>query len=173
MTRLFRALRPAATPLFSCAALLLFVASAPAQVVALGASQTYGKGVERSQSYPAQLEAMLRAKGMNVRVENAGINGDTTGGMLGRLGSAAPSGTKVVILQPGGNDARKGSGADRAGNIAAIVQRLNARGIKVIMLENGNFRGMPLQADGLHLTAEGYRAIAQRMLPQVTSAMGR
>ena len=173
MTRLFRALRRVATPLFTCVVLLFAVASAPAQVVALGASQTYGKGVARSQSYPAQLEAMLRAKGMNVRVENAGINGDTTGGMLGRLGSAVPSGAKIVILQPGGNDARKGSGADRAGNIAAIVQRLNARGIKVIMLENGNFRGLPLQADGLHLTAEGYRAIAQRMLPEVTSAMGR
>jgi acyl-CoA thioesterase-1 len=173
MTGFFRALRWVATPLLACAVLLVSMASASAQVVALGASQTYGKGVERSQSYPAQLESMLRAKGINVRIENAGINGDTTGGMLGRLGSAVPSGTKVVILQPGGNDMRKGSGANRGANISAITQRLNARGIKVIMLENGNFRGLPHQADGQHLTLEGYRAIAQRLLPQVTGAIGR
>jgi len=146
---------------------------AQAQIVALGASQTYGKGVERSQSYPAQLESMLRAKGYGVRVENAGINGDTTAGMLSRLGTAVPNGTKVVILQPGGNDMRRGAGADRGANISAIQQRLNARGIKMIMLENGNFRGLPRQSDGLHLTPDGYRAIAQRLLPNVMSTVGR
>ena len=53
-----------------------------ATIVALGASNTYGKGVARNQAYPAQLEAILRAKGTNVRIVNAGINGDTTEGML-------------------------------------------------------------------------------------------
>jgi hypothetical protein len=56
-----------------------------ATIVALGASNTFGKGVARNQAYPAQLEAILRAKGANVRVVNAGINGDTTEGMLQRL----------------------------------------------------------------------------------------
>jgi acyl-CoA thioesterase I len=84
-----------------------------------------------------------------------------------------PSGTRVVILQPGGNDRRKGTAAARGANIAAIVQQLRARGIKVIMLENENFRGLPTQSDGLHLTPEGYRAIAQRLLPQVAGAISR
>jgi acyl-CoA thioesterase-1 len=159
---------------FAGLAFIFILASNPAaaQVVALGASQTYGKGVDQSQSYPAQLESMLRAKGYKVHVENAGINGDTTGGMLSRLDSAVPKGTRVVILQPGGNDMRRGSGASRGANISAIVQRLNARHVRVVVLENGNFRGLPRQADGLHLTPEGYRAIAQRLLPQVSSALG-
>jgi acyl-CoA thioesterase I len=77
------------------------VASADAAtIVALGASNTYGKGVARNQAYPAQLEAILRAKGLSVHVVNAGINGDTTEGMLGRLASAVPNGTSAVILQP-------------------------------------------------------------------------
>ena len=60
------------------------IASAEAAtIVALGASNTYGKGVARNQAYPAQLEAILRAKGSTIRVVNAGINGDTTEGMLG------------------------------------------------------------------------------------------
>src|SRR5882724_8008748 len=37
------------------------VKQAHAQIVALGASNTYGKGVARDQAYPAQLEASLRA----------------------------------------------------------------------------------------------------------------
>jgi acyl-CoA thioesterase-1 len=42
---------------------LLFVGAAQAAtVVALGASNTYGKGVSRGQAYPAQLEALLRAR---------------------------------------------------------------------------------------------------------------
>jgi lysophospholipase L1-like esterase len=38
-------------------------AAAAATIVALGASNTYGKGVSRSNAYPAQLEALLRAQG--------------------------------------------------------------------------------------------------------------
>ena len=64
-------------------------------MVALGASNTYGKGVARNQAFPAQLEAILRAKGLNVRVINAGINGDTTEGMLQRMDGAVPNGTSA------------------------------------------------------------------------------
>jgi acyl-CoA thioesterase-1 len=147
-------------------------AHAAAIVVALGASNTYGKGVARSEAYPAQLEALLRAKGHQARVVNAGINGDTTGGMLRRLDRAVPSGTTLVILQPGGNDRRKGTAGDRAGNIATIEQRLGARGIKVIVAENGMFRNLPHQPDGQHLTPAGYRMYAQALLSQVEAAIG-
>src|SRR5256885_14806264 len=79
-----------------------------AQVVALGASNTAGKGVAPQSAYPAQLEALLRAKGYNGHVTNAGINGDTTAGMLARLDTTVPNGTRVGNLQPGGNDLRQG-----------------------------------------------------------------
>jgi acyl-CoA thioesterase-1 len=158
------------------AALMTVLASGPASagaitIVALGASNTYGKGVARSQSYPAQLEAMLRAKGFDVRVLNAGVNGDTTGGMLNRLDRAVAPGTRVVILQPGGNDGRKGVGEQVEGNLAAINSRLSARGIKVIMAANSLNRGLPHQADGQHLTAEGYRMLATALLPEVESSI--
>src|SRR5882757_3321243 len=111
----------------------LLVGSASAQVVALGASNTQGQGVSSSESYPAQLQAMLQARGSGLRVTNAGISGDTTGGMLARLSSAVPEGTKIVILQIAGNDAMKGmSLADAAANRAEIRRRLHARGIRTI-----------------------------------------
>src|SRR5882762_11615724 len=140
-----------------------------ATIVALGASNTYGKGVARNQAYPAQLEAILRAKGSDVRVVNAGINGDTTEGMLGRLDRAVPNGTSAVILQPGGNDRRKG----RPDRTADIQSRLSARSIPVIMLGNSMLRGLPHQPDGQHLTPEGYHMLAESLASQVSGVIGR
>jgi acyl-CoA thioesterase I len=138
-------------------------------IVALGASNTYGKGVARNQAFPAQLETILRARGLSIRVLNAGINGDTTEGMLRRLDHAVPNGVSAVILQPGGNDGRKGS-PDRT---AEIQSRLSARNIPVILLPNNVFRGLPHQPDGQHLTPEGYRMIAESLASQVAGAIGR
>jgi acyl-CoA thioesterase-1 len=149
---------------------LLFAGAAQAAtVVALGASNTFGKGVSRSQAYPAQLEALLRAKGLNARVINAGINGDTTGGMLARLDRVVSKATRVVILQPGGNDRRK-LAPDKTSEIEA---RLAAMGIKVVLLPNGMFRGLPHQPDGQHLTPDGYHMLAEQLVSQVAGALGR
>src|SRR5882757_6196907 len=81
------------------AAMMLYCADiAQAQIVAIGASNVAGKGVSSSDARPAQLEGMLAAKGRTVHVTNAGINGDTNSGMLARLDSAVPAGTKIVLL---------------------------------------------------------------------------
>jgi len=155
--------------LLAAFALLYVSAAQAATVVALGASNTFGKGVSRGQAYPAQLEALLRARGLNARVVNAGINGDTTGGMLARLDRVVPKGTSVVILQPGGNDRRK-LAPDMTSGIEA---RLAAMGIKVVMLPNGMLRGKPHQPDGQHLTPEGYHMLAEELAGQVAGALGR
>ena len=79
------------------------------RIVALGASNTEGWGLSPEHAYPVRLQALLKAKGIDATVVNAGIAGDATGGMLGRLDSAVPAGTHMVILQPGTNDERMGS----------------------------------------------------------------
>ena len=147
----------------------LFVSAAQAAtVVALGASNTFGNGVSRSDAYPTQLEGLLRAKGLNARVINAGINGDTTGGMLARLDRVVPKGTSVVILQPGGNDRRK-LAPDQTSEIQA---RLAAMGVKDVLLPNGMLHGLPHQPDGQHLTPEGYHMLAEELVGQVAGALG-
>jgi acyl-CoA thioesterase-1 len=148
---------------------------ADAQVVCLGASNTAGKGVSRQEAYPAQLEIMLRARHYDGGLANAGVSGDTTWGMLNRLESAVPIGTRVVILQPGGNDERHGAASWRDANISQIVERLRARQVAVIMLENqliGAIRRQGYGSDAQHLTAEGYRLLAAQLLPQVAPALG-
>jgi acyl-CoA thioesterase I len=106
----------------------------PRRIVALGDSNTYGMNMPREQSYPAQLEAMLRAKGYDVTVTNAGIPGDTTSGGLGRLNSAVPSGTHIAIVVLGVNDARKGvPPAQIEANLVEILSNLKARDVRLVV----------------------------------------
>ena len=160
-------------------ALALTIAANPAsaaraQIVAFGASNTAGYGVGPDQAWPARLEAMLRARGYQATVANAGISGDTTAGMLERLDSAVPDGTELVILAIFNfNDPRKGiPPAEHAANIEKILGRLRARGIKTISAIP-YVSGLPTQSDGIHLTGEGHATLAVRLLPQVIAAIGR
>src|SRR5436190_9508036 len=75
-------------------------------IVAIGGSNTSGWGVGAANAYPAVLQALLRRKGIDANVGNAGVVGAVTAGMLRRLDSAVPPGTDIVILQPGANDLR-------------------------------------------------------------------
>jgi acyl-CoA thioesterase-1 len=159
------------------AACCLVGAPAEAQVVAFGASNTAGYGVSASEAFPAQLETMLRAKGYAVTVVNAGVSGNRTQQMLARIDSAIPGGTRVVLLDISGglwNNWRLG--VDRAqgpADFATMTAMLTARHIKIIDIYTN--RDMPmefLQADGRHLTPEGHRLLASRLLSSVMAALG-
>jgi acyl-CoA thioesterase-1 len=161
--------------------LMICGAASAAEVVALGASNTEGKGrgatpdgVPRAQAFPAQLQVMLAQQGCRVKVLNAGVAGDTTGGMLQRLPRVLAKDTKVLILQPGGNDRRRGEGGDRAGNIAAIQQYAASRGVQVVMMEQLQaIAGPYLLGDGQHYNVQGHAQFAAYVLPQVKAAACR
>ncbi|WJR81530.1 GDSL-type esterase/lipase family protein [Bradyrhizobium sp. NP1] len=146
-----------------------------AQIVALGASNIAGRGVSSSEAFPAQLERMLAAKGYNVHVANAGVNGDTNAGMLGRLDQVVPDGTKIVLLGTRGgsfNARRLGQGEQKA-EFAAIIARLRSRGVTVIPVTGNGIGRKYLQADGIHLSAEGHAVLAAQVLPAVVRALRR
>jgi acyl-CoA thioesterase-1 len=162
--------------LFFCA--VMSSAAHAAEVVALGASNTFGRGrgstpdgVSVGQAYPAQLERLLRSQGCKVSVKNAGVAGDTTGGMLARLPGALDKNTRVLIFQPGGNDRRRGTEGSRAGNIAKVKSIAAARGIKVVTLGNiGQIAGAHRLPDGQHFSAAGHALFAAHLAPQVKAA---
>jgi len=165
--------------LLTCILHVVDAEAASINIVALGASQTAGRGngrhsggVSPEQAFPAQLESMLRARGYDAQVTNAGVAGDTTDGMLARLDSSVPTGTKLVILQPGTNDGKHGASAGASGNVPQIIQKLKARGIKVI-IANMQSAAADIGSDGQHLTAHGQTVVAERLLPQVIGAIGR
>jgi acyl-CoA thioesterase I len=146
--------------------------AAQINIVAIGASTTAGKGLGTEGAYPAQLEAMLRAKGYDVSVHNEGISGDTSSGMLGRIDSL-PSDTRLVLLQIAQtNDGRRGiTAVQTEANRKAIVERLRARNIRVIFVDR-HVPSNDIQMDGRHPNAAGQQLIAARLLPQVVAAIG-
>jgi acyl-CoA thioesterase-1 len=155
-------------------------ALARAQIVVIGDSNVAGKGVSGSENYTAQLERALRAKGYSGTVTNAGINGDTTEGVLRRLDSDVPPGTKVVVLWVGINDIRAGAPIETIeAKKSAIAARLRARGVKVVIVRQLTARALHTNPENvqqgdpqLHLTAAGYSAAVRRTLPEIEAALG-
>ena len=146
--------------------------AASVRIVALGASNTAGKGVASSSAWPAQLEQLLRAKGYDAQVTNAGISGNDTGMMLGRISSAVPDGTQIVILEKAATNDRQ-RGVDTGGNIGQMTSLLQARKIKVIVIDGMHgWANQQLQADGIHITEAGHAAVAAKLLPRVIAAIG-
>ena len=110
--------------------------AAPLRIVAIGASNTHGWYVGNRGAYPAQLQALLRAKGIDAEVTNAGVPFETTAMMLRRIDKDVPNGTDIAVLEPGGNDRRFfGTKEQRAANIAEMERRLRARSISVIVYD--------------------------------------
>jgi acyl-CoA thioesterase-1 len=93
-----------------------------------------GYGLPADAAFPAKLEKALKAKGLAVTVENAGVSGDTATGGLARLDWSVPDGTDAVILELGANDALRGIDpkATRAA-IDEIVKKLKERRIAVLI----------------------------------------
>jgi acyl-CoA thioesterase-1 len=110
------------------------------RIVALGDSLLAGYGLRPEQAYPPRLEAALRKAGINASVVNAGVSGDTTADGLARVdftlgpvgGSASPD---LVLVSLGGNDMLRGLPvAQTRANLDALLGRLEARHVKVVML---------------------------------------
>ncbi len=107
-------------------------------ILALGDSLFAGYGVEQSQSYPARLEAALRARGINAKIVNAGVSGDTTAGGLQRLDfvlNGMKSPPALVIVSLGGNDMLRGlPPAQTRANLDGLLTKLDQRRIPVVLM---------------------------------------
>lgn len=165
-------------------------------IVALGDSNTAGWGVGAANSFPSQLNAMLQRRGYHANIVNAGITGDTLGGMLGRLDTSVPPGTRLVIVQGGYNDVFQRTPPDViVARMRGILSRLHARRVPAVLCgffdPKWDAIGRNLSAqygakfvsgstcyspqhrgyDGLHMSAAGHTVVAQRLMPVVTGAL--
>ena len=162
-------------------------------IVAFGDSATAGYLVARKDAYPAQLQAALRAKGYDVEVHNAGVNGDTTAGALRRFDMAIAPGTHIAIVEFGSNDLRNRVPMKTiAARLSEVIRTLRARRIQVLVAGLGRLdlsdvaraNGVPYAQwslppgqyrarDGAHFNAAGYAILVQRMLPAVEALIER
>src|SRR5580698_6361260 len=83
-------------------------ADARKTVVVLGDSLAAGLGVESEQAYPALLQEKINTAGLNFKIVDAGVSGDTTADGLGRLNWLLQRKIDVLIVELGGNDGLRG-----------------------------------------------------------------
>lgn len=128
-----QAINVALTALFAA---LLFVRGAEAvTIVAFGDSLTAGYGIaDATRHFSVRLEQALKTAGVDAKVVNAGVSGDTTAAGLARLDWSIPDGVDLVILELGANDALRGiPPAVTQANLDAMLTKLAARKIPVLL----------------------------------------
>lgn len=107
-------------------------------IVAFGDSLFAGYNLDPQQAYPQRLEAALRARGINARIVNAGVSGDTSAAGLDRLEftiSAQEDRPDLFILELGGNDMLRGISPDETrANFEAMLTMLKERDIPVLLM---------------------------------------
>jgi acyl-CoA thioesterase-1 len=105
------------------------------EVVAFGDSLTAGLGLAASEAFPARLAARLNDEGIDIRMVNAGVSGDTTTDGLARLDWALADKPDFVILALGANDAMRGIDPKivRA-NLDKMIDKIQASGAKLMLL---------------------------------------
>ena len=128
-------MRPLVAALVAALLVVLPATAADRVIVAFGDSLTAGLGVTPEESYPARLQAKLRAEGYAYRVVNAGSSGDTTAGGLRRVDWALKNKPDIVIVALGANDALRAQNlASVRQNLDAIVARFQKAGARVLLV---------------------------------------
>jgi acyl-CoA thioesterase-1 len=109
-------------------------AHARPRIVFLGDSLTAGLGLAMSESYPSLVQKRLDAAGLDFEAVNAGVSGDTSAGGLARLDWALNGDVRILVVALGGNDALRALPPEELQrNLAAIIERAQARGVKVVL----------------------------------------
>ncbi len=109
------------------------MAATPVLMV-LGDSLVAGHGLPQGQAFPDVLGRKLAAAGVDVRMVNAGVSGDTTAGGLARLDWSLTDMPDAAIIVLGGNDLLRGlDPAASFDNLDAIITRLKALDIPVLL----------------------------------------
>jgi acyl-CoA thioesterase-1 len=106
-------------------------------ILAFGDSLYAGYGLKRGESLPDHIEALLRRQGVNAKVVNAGVSGDTTSAGRKRLTFTLdnlPRKPDLVMLGLGGNDVlRQIPVAETRANLVAMLEELKRRNIRVVL----------------------------------------
>ena len=93
-------------------------------VVFLGTSLTAGYGLEPEEAYPALLQEKIDSAGLNYRVVNAGVSGETSAGAKGRIDWLLREPVSVLVVETGANDGLRGLPPDSLrANIQAVLDR--------------------------------------------------
>ena len=109
-------------------------AEQPPVLLVLGDSLVAGHGLPQGKAFPDVLGQMLEQVGVDVRIINSGVSGDTTAGGLARLDWSLADNPNAVIIVLGGNDLLRGlDPAASYSNLDKIIDRLKASNVSVLL----------------------------------------
>jgi acyl-CoA thioesterase I len=145
--------------------LLVLLLAAPlalpaATIVCLGDSLTAGQGVDEDQAFPAVVQRLARADGLDWTVSNAGVSGDTSAGGLRRVAWLIKGKPDWAFIALGANDGLRGQPVTATrDNLVAIAEKFRAAGVQVA------FAGMRLPTN----YGEDYRTAFTAVFPQIAA----
>ncbi len=112
-------------------------------IAALGDSLTQGYGLPAEDGFVSQLGNWLSSQGVEVRLINAGVSGDTTAGGLARVDWTLTPEVDAMIVTLGGNDLLRGLDPQQArANIDGILNAAKDADVEVLLVgmqAPGNF----------------------------------
>lgn len=100
----------------------------PIRVLFFGDSITAGYGLEKSQAFPAVLQAITDSLGWKVEMINAGLSGETSAGGLRRVDWMLQKPVDIFVLELGGNDGLRGLPIEETRkNLSQIIEKVRAK----------------------------------------------
>lgn len=133
----------------------------------LGDSLSAAYGVQVEQSWVSLLKQRLERQGLDWRVANESISGETTDGGLRRLPDLLDEiGPEVVVVELGGNDGLRGfpPGVIRD-NLAAIIEQSQQSGARVLLV------GMQIPPNYGQAYTQAFRDIFPALAEQYDTAL--
>ena len=102
----------------------------PRTILFFGDSLSAGYGLDNAadEAFPALIQRKITAAGLNYRVVNAGLSGDTTAGGVRRIDWLLQHPVDVLVLELGGNDGLRGLPTEETQkNLQAIIDKTRAK----------------------------------------------
>ena len=102
---------------------------APTRLLFIGTSLTAGLGLpDPVEAWPGQIGHIADSLGYRVKIQNAGLSGETSAGALRRADWLLKDTSDVVVIETGANDGLRGlSAADLSQNLSGIVSKVRQR----------------------------------------------
>lgn len=125
-------------------------------ILFFGNSLTAGMGLDPEASFPGLIQEKLDSLGLDYRVINSGLSGETTASGKNRLSWVLKQPIDIFVLELGANDGLRGISLEETRvNLQAIIDQVRARNPEVIII----LAGMQIPPNmGTEYTSE-FRAI--------------
>jgi acyl-CoA thioesterase-1 len=105
------------------------LAGAPIRVLFIGTSLTAGYGLpDPVEAWPGQIAHIADSLGYKIRIQNAGLSGETSAGALRRADWLLKDTAEVIVVETGGNDGLRGLSVEDLGrNLTGVVAKIHTR----------------------------------------------